>query len=127
MISFAATTADIRVVVRPVYLDDQSDLLAQRAVFAYFVQIENGGLSEVQLLRRRWRIVEKNGHLREIEGAGVVGQQPVIGAGETYAYNSFVVLETLEGEMEGTYLMQRTDGERFRIAIPRFYLRARAN
>src|SRR5690606_32748325 len=114
MVSFAATTEDIRVVVRPVYLDDQSDLMAHRAVFAYYVEIVNGSGSEVQLLRRRWRIVEKNGHLREVEGAGVVGQQPVIGAGETYAYNSFVVLETLEGVMEGTYLVQRTDGERFR-------------
>ncbi len=127
MVSFAATTESIRVVVRPVYLDGQSDLMAHRAVFAYYVEIENGGYGEVQLLRRRWRIVDKSGSLREVEGSGVVGEQPIIGPGETYAYNSFVVLETLEGEMEGTYLMQRVDGERFRVAIPRFYLRARAN
>lgn len=127
MVSFVAFTEDIRVAVSPIYLDDQSDLMARRAVFAYYVQIENGSGREVQLLRRRWRIVEGEERLREVEGAGVVGEQPIIAPGETYTYNSFVVLETLEGAMEGTYLMQRDDGERFRITIPRFYLRARAN
>lgn len=127
MVAFVAFTEDIRVAVSPVYLDEQSDLLAQRAVFAYYVQIENGSSREVQLLRRRWRILEGDARLREVEGAGVVGEQPVIAPGETYSYNSFVVLETLEGSMEGTYLMQRDDGERFRIAIPRFHLQARAN
>ena len=127
MVSFVAFTEDIRVAVRPVFLEDQSDLLDRRAVFAYFVQIENGGVREVQLLRRKWRITEGNQRLREVEGAGVVGEQPVIGPGESYTYNSFVVLEELEGSMEGTYLMQRADGERFRITIPRFYLRALAN
>lgn len=127
MVSFVAFTEDIRVAVRPVFLEDQSDLLDRRAVFAYFVQIENGGVHEVQLLRRKWRITEGSQRVREVEGAGVVGEQPVIGPGESYTYNSFVVLEELEGSMEGTYLMQRADGERFRIAIPRFYLRALAN
>lgn len=127
MVSFVAFTEDIRVAVRPIFLEDQSDLLEKRAVFAYFVQIENGGDREVQLLRRRWRIVEGNQRLREVEGAGVVGEQPRIGPGETYTYNSFVVLETLEGSMEGSYLMEREDGDRFRIAIPRFVLRALAN
>lgn len=127
MVPFVAFTEDIRVAVQPVFLEDQSDLMARRAVFAYFVQIENGGTRGVQLLRRRWRITESHRQLREVEGAGVVGEQPVIAPGEAYTYNSFVVLETLEGTMEGTYLMERDDGERFRIAIPRFHLRALAN
>ncbi len=127
MVSFAATTEGIRVAVSPVYLDDQSDLLAHRAVFAYYVEIENGGYGEVQLLRRHWRIQDQGTRVREVEGEGVVGEQPVMAPGETYRYNSFCVLESLEGTMEGSYLMQRADGSRFRIAIPRFYLRARAN
>ncbi len=127
MVAFAATTEDIRVTVRPVYLDDQSDLIAGKAVFAYFVRIENGGSEEVQLLRRHWYITHADGRMQEIEGAGVVGQQPVIGPGESYDYNSFAMLRSLEGTMEGTYLMQRASGARFKISIPLFYLRAAAN
>ena len=62
-----------------------------------------------------------------VEGEGVVGNQPVIGSGGFHEYNSYCVLETFEGSMEGTYLMQRTNGERFRVVIPRFNLRAAAN
>ena len=127
MVSYDATTESVTVTVRPVYLDDKSDLIAQRFVFAYFVGVENHGLGEVQLLRRRWTIVDAEGHVQEVEGAGVVGQQPTIRPGETHEYHSFCVLRSFEGWMEGTYLMQREDGARFRAQIPRFYLRALAN
>lgn len=127
MVSYDATTETVTVSVRPVYLDDKSDVVARRFVFAYFITIENHGFDEVQLLRRRWRIVDADGHVQEVEGAGVVGQQPTIGPGEAHEYHSFCVLRTFEGTMEGTYLMQREDGARFRAQIPRFYLRALAN
>ena len=65
--------------------------------------------------------------MQEVEGKGVVGRQPVISPGGAHEYNSFCVLQTFEGGMEGTYLMQRPSGERFRIAIPHFTLRAAAN
>jgi ApaG protein len=127
MIPYVATTHDIKVVVRPVYLDNQSDVMSRRFVFGYFIRIENLGDEEVQLLRRHWYIHDGNGRLQEVEGAGVIGQQPVIAPGGVHEYNSFCVLETFTGSMEGTYLMQRPNGERFRIAIPRFDLRAAAN
>ncbi len=127
MVTFAATTEDMHVTVQPVYLSDQSDLMALKSVFAYFVRIENRSSEEVQLLRRHWYIADAQGQMQEVEGEGVVGQQPIIVPGEVYTYNSFALLRALEGSMEGTYLMQRPGGERFRIAIPRFYLRAAAN
>ena len=127
MVPYVATTNEMKVTVRPVYLDSQSDMMRRRFVFGYFVRIENLGEEEVQLLRRHWYIRDGNGRLQEVEGAGVIGRQPVIQAGEAHEYNSFCVLETFTGTMEGTYLMQRPSGERFRITIPRFDLRAAAN
>ena len=127
MIPYIATTDSLTVTVRPVYLDNQSDFFEKRFVFAYFIRVENQGLEEVQLLRRHWVIRERTGRMEEVEGEGVVGQQPLIPPGQAHEYNSFCVLHSFEGTMEGTYLMQRPNGERFRIAIPRFDLRAAAN
>ncbi|MEM6783927.1 MAG: Co2+/Mg2+ efflux protein ApaG [Bacteroidota bacterium] len=127
MVSYAATTQGITIAVRPVYLDGESDSLVGRLTFAYFVRIENDGLGEVQLLRRHWIITDATGKRTEVEGEGVVGQQPVLAPGDVYEYQSFCVLETFVGSMEGTYLMQRENGERFRAQIPRFHLAARAN
>lgn len=127
MVSYDATTETVRITVRPAYLDDKSDVIAHRFVFAYFIRIENHGSDEVQLLRRRWAITDAEGHVQEVEGAGVVGQQPTIPPGGAHEYHSFCVLHTFEGSMEGTYLMQREGGARFRAQIPRFYLRALAN
>lgn len=127
MIPYVAITDDIAVTVRPVYLDGQSDVLARRFVFGYFVRIENRGDTEVQLLRRHWTISDGNGRVQEVEGEGVVGNTPVIAPGESHEYNSFCTIETFEGSMEGTYLMERARGARFRVAIPKFDLRAAAN
>ena len=127
MVTYDATTETVTVTVRPVYLDDKSDVIAQRFVFVYFVRVENHGPDEVQLLRRRWVITDSDGRVQEVEGAGVIGKQPVIGPGEAHEYHSFCVLPTFEGTMEGTYLMQREGGARFRAQIPQFHLHALAN
>jgi ApaG protein len=124
---FVATTEDITVTVRPVYLDGQSDMILKKFVFAYFIRIENNGTDKVQLLRRHWYINHAGGRVEEVEGEGVVGKQPVILAGAAHEYNSYCILESFEGSMEGTYLMRRSNGEEFRVNIPRFLLRAAAN
>ena len=127
MVAYEALTDQIRVTVRPMYLDGQTDIMNGRFVFGYFVKIENEGLQEVQLLRRHWYISDGRGKVQEVEGEGVVGNQPVIESGGFHEYNSFCILETFEGSMEGSYLMQRPNGERFKAVIPRFNLRAAAN
>lgn len=127
MVPYAATTEDITVTVRPIYLDSQSDFFEKRFVFGYFVEILNNGYEEVQLMRRHWYIRDAEGKVEEVEGAGVIGEQPLIAPGETHAYSSYCVLHTLEGAMKGHYTMERPRGERFRVIIPRFDLRAHAN
>ena len=127
MNAFIATTDKITIKVRPVFIDSQSDPLERKFVFAYYVSIENSGAEPVQLLRRHWFINHGGGRVEEVEGEGVVGQQPIIQTGKVNEYNSFCILETYEGSMEGTYLFQRGTGEYFRATIPRFILRAYAN
>ncbi len=124
---FSETTENITVTVRPLYLETESNFLSRKFVFAYFIRIENNGVEPVQLLRRHWIITHDTGKVEEVEGEGVIGKQPVIAPGGFHEYNSFCILESLEGFMEGTYLMKRPSRETFTINIPRFILRAMAN
>ncbi|MBI4428228.1 MAG: Co2+/Mg2+ efflux protein ApaG [Ignavibacteriales bacterium] len=127
MHSYACTTEGVKITVRPVFLDGQSNAIERKFVFAYFVTIENKSNEPVQLLRRHWFIHDSKESVKEVEGEGVIGKQPTIMPGESHEYNSFCVLETMEGFMEGTYLMQRPSGEQFKVKIPRFHLRAATN
>ncbi|MGA3245571.1 MAG: Co2+/Mg2+ efflux protein ApaG [Bacteroidota bacterium] len=127
MTTYTATTEGIRITVQPVYLDGQSDVLQRKFVFAYFIRIENNSSQTVQLTRRHWFIRHSSGRVEEVEGEGVVGKQPTIRPGSFHEYNSYCILETLEGTMEGTYLMQRENGDLFRVTIPKFTLRAMGN
>ena len=127
MITYSATTEDIVVRVSPVYIDGQSNMMDKRFVFGYFIRIENAGSESVQLLRRKWVIKDGNGNVEEVEGEGVVGEQPVIHGGSAHEYNSYCVLETFEGSMEGSYLMERENGETFPVEIPKFLLKAAVN
>ncbi len=124
---FAATTDDITVIVRPMYLDDRSNFFEKRFAFGYAVRIENGGYEDVQLLRRHWQIREATGRFQDVEGEGVIGAQPVIAPGMAYEYESVCEIGAFEATMEGTYLMQRSGGARFRIAIPQCPLLVAAN
>ncbi len=124
---YESTTENITITVRPLYLDGQSDAISKKFVFAYFIRIDNNSQEPVQLLRRHWFIRNASDELREVEGEGVVGQQPVIHPNKGHEYNSYCVLDTFEGTMEGTYLMRRPNGELFYVVVPRFSLRAQAN
>jgi ApaG protein len=123
----SATTEGITVSAQPMYLDGESDSVAHKFVFAYFIRIKNDSGETVQLLRRHWFIHDAKGAMKEVEGEGVVGKRPVIHSGEVHEYNSYCILETFEGYMEGTYLLQRENGDTFKVVIPRFNLRAAAN
>ena len=127
MVSYTEITDEILIRVSPLYLDAQSDPMMKKFVFAYFIRIENHGAHDVQLLRRHWFIHDGAGEVKEVEGEGVAGIQPVIAPQGSHEYNSFCVLRTFEGSMEGTYLMEREGGEQLNVTIPRFALRAAAN
>ena len=109
--------------VKSFYLAEQSSPGEQRFVFAYRVRIANQGDKTVQLLRRHWIIQDGLGETEEVEGEGVVGQQPVIAPGEAYEYTSGCVLKTDCGAMCGSYQMLSADGRQFEAPIPTFTLR----
>ena len=96
-------TKRIRVAVKPAYLHDQSDPEDDRYVWSYTVTIENKGQEPVQLLSRYWNIIDGQGRIQEVRGAGVVGAQPVIAPGESFQYTSGCPLETASGTMSGRY------------------------
>lgn len=91
--------------------------------FSYTISIENCGSESVRLLRRQWYIYESCGQISEVEGKGVVGEQPMLEPGEAYEYTSACDLSTEIGKMHGTYLMERVkSGKRFYVNIPEFVL-----
>jgi ApaG protein len=116
------TTAGIRITVRSLYLSERSDPGEGRYAFAYQIQIANEGKETVQLRRRHWIITDGNGDIEEVEGEGIVGEQPVLAPGAIHEYTSGAIIETPFGTMEGTYQMTSDDGRGFDIAIPRFRL-----
>ena len=120
--NYIATTRDIRVTVRPVYLDDQSAPNDSHFVWAYHVTIENLGRETVQLLHRHWQIRDGRGELHEVRGPGVIGEQPTLEPGDTFEYTSGTPLATASGIMSGTYQMENERGEAFDIEIPAFSL-----
>jgi ApaG protein len=119
---YKAVTRGISVTVMPRFLPEESSPEAGRYFFAYSVEIINLGIEQVKLLSRYWRIVDGNGQIQEVRGEGVVGQQPVLGPGESFNYTSGCPLGTPSGTMEGSYLMKTAAGETFPAAIPAFSL-----
>jgi len=118
---FSKVTEGIRVNVRSAYLREESLPLHEHYVFAYQVQIINESPYRVQLMRREWHITDGVGARREIEGDGVIGQQPVLNPGETHEYISGCDFDTPSGKMEGWYYFVRSvDGSEFKVRIPAF-------
>lgn len=119
---YRATTHGIRVTVEPLFLEDRSSPEEGRFFWAYTVEIANLGERTVQLRSRYWRITDGEGRLQEVRGPGVVGQEPVLAAGESFVYTSGCPLTTPTGIMAGWYQMERDDGEMLNVEIPAFSL-----
>lgn len=115
-------TRQIKVTVKPFYLEDQSSPEENHFVWAYHVKIENSGDNKVQLRNRHWRITDAMGRVQEVRGPGVVGEQPVLNPGDNFEYTSGTPLQTPSGIMVGTYQMEDANGEYFDVDIPAFSL-----
>lgn len=112
----------IGVEVQARYLEDQSEPEHDRYVFAYTVRLQNRGAAAARLLGRHWIITDGLGQVREVDGDGVVGQQPNLEPGQAFEYTSGAVLETDIGTMHGSYRMVAEDGTPFETPIPAFTL-----
>lgn len=117
-----AVSGDLTVLAAVSYLPEQSAPEQGRWFWSYHVRIENGGERTVQLLERYWKIVDGRGNVHEVRGQGVVGEMPVITAGDSYDYVSGCPLETSAGTMSGHYVLVDEEGEPITAEIPEFAL-----
>ena len=113
-----------RVDVEPRFLPEQSAPAQGVFGFAYTITVHNTGEVPAQLIARHWIITDARGHVEQVKGLGVVGQQPLLKPGEAFQYTSGCRLRTASGTMHGSYFCVAEDGERFEVEIPMFVLDA---
>ena len=116
-----ATTRGIKISVETEYQPAYSSPTQFHYVFTYRITIENLSDQTIQLINRHWYIHDANREVKEVEGEGVVGQQPILEPGESHNYISGCNLKSGMGKMYGTYTLERImDGKKFRVKIPEF-------
>lgn len=92
-------------------------------MYAYRVTIENSSMHTAQLISRHWEIFDSIGEHKQVDGEGVVGEQPILAPGQLHQYVSGCNLKSDMGYMEGFYTMIREyDGAVIHVEIPRFDL-----
>lgn len=116
-------TEGVNITVEVFYNREQSNPLSNEFTFAYKISIDNYANFPIKLLRRYWKIIDSNGSIREVEGEGVVGQQPVLEPGESFQYMSGASIRTEIGKMYGRYQMENMLNKKlFDVNIPEFDL-----
>ncbi len=113
---------NINVDVDTLYIESESSPANSQYVFAYTITITNDGTEAAKLMTRHWVITDANGHVEEVHGDGVVGEQPYLKPGEGFQYTSGAVLKTPVGTMSGSYQMVTDNGSNFDAEIPEFIL-----
>ena len=115
-------THEISITVRTQYLPEQSDPDNRQFAFAYTITIRNRGQTSVQLIARHWFITDGDSDVQEVRGLGVVGQQPLLRAGEQFEYTSWATLPTPAGTLRGEYFCVTEEAQFFQAPIPEFAL-----
>ena len=117
-----AITNGLRVFVRSQYVPERSRPARSEFFFVYTITIENLGSETVKLVSRHWIITDAEGREEEVQGPGVVGEQPTLRPGESFEYTSACPLSTPFGSMRGTYQMTVEAGGGFDAEIAAFRL-----
>jgi ApaG protein len=123
LFTWRVSSSDIDVAVVPEFLPSRSSTEQNYYAYAYHVTITNFTRETIQLLRRSWIITDGAGRVEEVEGDGVVGEQPFIKPGESYSYSSGCPLRTATGNMRGWYFFKSESGQSLKARIPLFFLR----
>jgi ApaG protein len=116
------TTRGVRVEVKSAFVPERSSPQENHYFFAYQVRISNVGEETVHLVSREWIITDADGNVEQVNGPGVVGEQPILEPGEHFEYTSFCPLTTSIGSMHGSYQMVAASGDRFDAEIAPFSL-----
>jgi ApaG protein len=115
-------TYQFSVSVRPQFVPEHSRPDEDKFLFAYTVTIRNTGDVPAQLISRHWIITDANNKVEEVQGLGVVGEQPMLQPGEAFEYTSGCPIATPVGSMRGSYQCVAADGTRFEAPIAEFLL-----
>ena len=115
-------TPQFEISVKVQYVEAESKPENSYYFFSYRVHISNKSSFSAQLISRHWIITDADGQVEEVRGAGVVGLQPRMQAGQAFDYESVCPLGTPSGTMKGSYQMVSDTGESFDVEIPEFYL-----
>lgn len=121
-VSYEAETDGVLIRVTPSFLEEESSPEDNRFIWAYHVEIENRGKHTLQLMTRHWHITDSDGRVQEVNGSGVVGQNPVLRPGGRFEYTSGCPLNAPSGMMRGTYRLEDESGEMMEARIPLFAL-----
>jgi ApaG protein len=117
---FVSLSNNFKIEVKTDFDFDQSNPLQFQYMFRYTVNITNIGNTAAQLQSRKWNIKDGKGSLKYVEGPGVIGATPFFRPGESFEYQSFCPLPTMEGEMWGHFNMVDGDGKSFKVDTPVF-------
>lgn len=117
------TTQDILIEVFPSYVPERSAPESNQYFYAYKIKITNNSQTACRVIHRHWKIKDGNGKTYDVQGSGVVGEQPMLAPGEFYEYTSFCPLHSPYGNMRGKYQMIDQFGERFWVTVPVFFFR----
>jgi ApaG protein len=93
-------SSGIIISVETFYQQEYSNPKNHDFMFAYKITIKNENNFSVKLLSRYWHIFDSNGIVKEVEGEGVVGIQPVIQPSEKYQYVSGCNLKSEFGRIQ---------------------------
>lgn len=113
----------VEIKVTPFYVKERSSPEHSQYFYAYKVTMTNYREESIKLVHRHWKIKDGKGKHYEVQGSGVVGEQPVLMPGESYEYQSFCPLHSPFGNMRGKFQFIDQFGQRFWATVPVFFFR----
>ncbi len=118
-----ALTYGVKISVESIFRKDLSNAENGIYFFNYRVEIENTNDFDIQLMSRYWYIFDSLNPAREVEGDGVVGEQPILKPGQKHVYVSGCDIHSEIGFMRGFFtFIEMNSLEEFRANIPKFEL-----
>lgn len=117
---FVSISNSFKIEVKTEFDFDQSNPMQYQYLFKYTILITNTGNTSAQLISRKWNIKDGKGFVKYVEGPGVIGETPKFRPGESFEYESFCPLPTMQGEMWGYFNMVDEKGVAFKIDTPIF-------
>lgn len=120
-------TQNILIEVYPHYVPERSMPENNQYFYAYKIRITNNSANSSRIIHRHWKIKDGNGKAYDVQGSGVVGEQPMLAPGESFEYTSFCPLHSPYGNMRGKYQMVDEFGNCFWVTVPLFFFRPPLN